>query len=155
MPTQPTDKMATELLHVQEELAAKNVDADAPKKQAQRASHRLNFLEAMMETVPVGVVMADAEGKIIYGNSHVEKMVRHPVLHSDDVNAYGEWVSYHADGSRVQSHEYPLARVIQNREDHVEIDVDYQRGDGTRFGCGSLASQCWTARGSGSARPSP
>ena len=67
MPTQPTDKMATELLHVQEELAAKNVDADAPKKQAQRASHRLNFLEAMMETVPVGVVMADAEGKIIYG----------------------------------------------------------------------------------------
>ena len=73
MPTQPTDKMATELLHVQEELAAKNVDADAPKKQAQRASHRLNFLEAMMETVPVGVVMADAEGKIIYGNSHVEK----------------------------------------------------------------------------------
>ena len=58
MPTQPTDKMATELLHVQEELAAKNVDADAPKKQAQRASHRLNFLEAMMETVPVGVVMA-------------------------------------------------------------------------------------------------
>ncbi|BDY17285.1 hypothetical protein Sulfitobl28_32550 (plasmid) [Sulfitobacter pontiacus] len=133
MPTQPTDKMATELLHVQEELAAKNVDADAPKKQAQRASHRLNFLEAMMETVPVGVVMADAEGKIIYGNSHVEKMVRHPVLHSDDVDAYGEWVSYHADGSRVQSHEYPLARVIQNREDHVEIDVDYQRGDGTRF----------------------
>ena len=133
MPTQPTDKMATELLHVQEELAAKNVDADAPKKQAQRASHRLNFLEAMMETVPVGVVMADAEGKIIYGNSHVEKMVRHPVLHSDDVGAYGEWVSYHADGSRVQSHEYPLARVIQNREDHVEIDVDYQRGDGTRF----------------------
>ncbi len=37
-----------------------------------------------METVPVCVVMADADGQIIFGNSHVEKMVCHPVLHSGD-----------------------------------------------------------------------
>ena len=78
MPTQPTEKMATELLRLQEELAAKNVERDAHKTKTHKASHRLNFLEAVMETVPVGVVMADAEGKIIYGNSHVKKMVRQP-----------------------------------------------------------------------------
>ena len=133
MPTQPTDKMATELLHLQEELAAKNVERDAHKTMTHKASHRLNFLEAVMETVPVGVVMADAEGKIIYGNSHVKKMVRHPVLHSGNADAYGEWVSFHEDGRRVESHEYPLARVIRDNEAHSQIDVNYQRGDGTQF----------------------
>lgn len=134
MPTQSPDKMATELLHLHDELAANNSNTDArKKKKAQHALNRLNFLEAVMETVPVGVVMADADGQIVYGNSHVEKMVGHKVILSDDVTSYGEWISYHADGRRVESHEYPLARVIEGNQDHAEIDVHYQRGDGTRF----------------------
>ena len=133
MPTKSTDTMATEILRLQEELAAKNAETDARRVKARKTSHRMSFLEAMMETVPVGVVMADAEGRIIYGNSHVEKMVRHPVLHSEDADSYGEWVSYHEDGSRVASHEYPLARVLRDNETHSKIDVNYQRGDGTRF----------------------
>ena len=32
MPTQPTDKMATELLHLHDELAANNANTDARKK---------------------------------------------------------------------------------------------------------------------------
>lgn len=86
-----------------------------------------------METVPVGVVMADANGKIIYGNSHVEKMVRHPVIHSEGIEDYTDWVAFHEDGSAVQAHEYPLSRVIRDGETHCEIDVHYQRGDGTMF----------------------
>jgi len=124
MPTKSTDTMATEILRLQEELAAKNAETDARRVKARKTSHRMSFLEAMMETVPVGVVMADAEGRIIYGNSHVEKMVRHPVLHSEDADSYGEWVSYHEDGSRVASHEYPLARVLRDNETHSKIDVN-------------------------------
>lgn len=133
MPTQPSDEIATELLRLQEELAATNIETDTRRAKARKASHRLSFLEAMMETVPVGVVMADAEGQIIYGNSQVEKMVRHSVLHSGDADSYGEWVSFHEDGRQVESHEYPLARVIRDNEDHAQIDVHYQRGDGTLF----------------------
>ncbi len=133
MSTRSKDEMATEIHRLQEKLAAKAFETDANTANARKVSHRLSFLEAMMETVPVGVVLADAKGLIIYGNSHVEKMVRHPVLHSEDADSYGEWVSFHEDGRRVESHEYPLAKVLRNNETHSEIDVHYQRGDGTRF----------------------
>ncbi len=100
---------------------------------AEDTSNRTALLEAMLETVPVGVVLADANGQIVHGNSWVERTLRHPVRHSADTESYGEWVSFHADGRQVESHEYPLARVIKDGEDHAELDVHYQRGDGSLF----------------------
>ncbi|MDO9709317.1 PAS domain S-box protein [Paracraurococcus lichenis] len=90
-------------------------------------------LRTVVETVPVGLVMAELpSGRIIGGNRYVEQMLRHPVLHSPDIDSYDEWVSYHADGSRVDGHEYPLARMVQEGEESPAIEVLYQRGDGTR-----------------------
>ena len=95
---------------------------------------RISFLEAMLETMPIGIIMAEApSGKIIMGNSRAEELVRHPIYNSDDVNSYGEWISFHEDGRRVESHEYPLSKVIRDGEDYSELDVNYQRGDGTMF----------------------
>ena len=120
------DDLKSEIARLQEALAAKSAERRAQ-------TNRLLLLEAMMETVPVGLVLTDGSGRIVHGNSHVEKMVRHPVLYSADVDSYGEWVSYHEDGRRVESHEYPLSRVIRDNEERSELDVHYQRGDGTRF----------------------
>ncbi|WP_431271056.1 PAS domain S-box protein [Dankookia sp. P2] len=90
-------------------------------------------LRTIVETVPVGLVMAELpSGRIIGGNAFVETLLRHPVLHSPDVDSYDEWVSYHADGSRVAGHEYPLARMVLAGEEAPSIEVHYQRGDGTR-----------------------
>ncbi|WP_158259359.1 sensor histidine kinase [Hasllibacter halocynthiae] len=105
-------------------------EGDAPASDAQA---RLALLEAMLETVPVGVVLADARGRILHGNAWVERMLKHPVLHSADAESYGEWVSFHADGRQVESCEYPLSRVIRDGVDHSEIDVNYRRGDGSMF----------------------
>ena len=96
-------------------------------------AEQLKLFEAMMETVPVGVVVTDAEGQILRGNTILEEMVRHPIFHSRDAEAYGEWVSFHEDGRRVESLEYPLAKVIREGTDHSELTVHYQRGDGSRF----------------------
>lgn len=90
-------------------------------------------LNTIIETVPVGLVLAELpSGKIMGGNKYVEEMLRHPVLYSPDVDSYDEWVSYHADGTRVNGHEYPLARMMRDGEETPSIDVHYQRGDGTR-----------------------
>ena len=92
---------------------------------------RLLVYNAMLDTVPIGVVMADHQGRIIYGNSHVEEMLRHPVQFSDDYDSYHQWTSFHADGRQVESHEYPLARILRDGETQAELVVNYQRGDGT------------------------
>lgn len=97
------------------------------------AEDRIQHLEAVLETVPVGVVLADQDGRIFHGNSLVEELVRHPVLHSSDIDSYREWISFHEDGRRVEGYEYPLSRVLRDGEERAELDVHYQRGDDTRF----------------------
>ncbi len=90
-------------------------------------------LRTIVETVPVGLVMAELpSGRIISGNNYIETLLRHPVLPSPDINSYDEWVSFHADGTRVRGTEYPLARMVIDGEENPSIEVHYQRGDGTR-----------------------
>ena len=117
-----------------ERLRARVEELEAEQERdAEGLRDRLKLFEAMMETVPVGVVVADARGEVLFGNDAIENMVRHPVLHSKDADSYGEWVSHHPDGRRVESHEYPLARVLREDIDRAELDVCYERGDRTTF----------------------
>ncbi|WP_379922722.1 HWE histidine kinase domain-containing protein [Erythrobacter sp. R86502] len=99
----------------------------------ERAQARIRHLEAVLETVPVGVIMADEKGQIFHGNSLAEEMVRHPVLPSPNVDSYDEWIAFHENGTQVKSREYPLSRVLSEDIDGCELDVHYQRGDGKRF----------------------
>lgn len=97
------------------------------------AVQRVRMLEAMIETVPVGVVVAEApSGRIIMGNRQMEALVGHPIIHSADIAGYGEWVAFHADGSRVEPEEWPLSQVIRGERSEGELEVQYQQSDGTR-----------------------
>ena len=126
-------ELLQEVQRLKEQIKTLTADQERKAALAADAAARLTQIEAMLEIVPVGVVLTDANGRILMGNKVVETMLRHPVLHSADAESYGEWVSYHADGSRVQSHEYPLAQVVNSGAENVQLDVSYQRGDDTRF----------------------
>ena len=86
-------------------------------------------LRAVVEAAPVGLVFADAAGRITGGNAQVERILGHPILPSENVDRYREWVGFHADGRRVEGKEYPLARALAG-EERPELEVLYQRGDG-------------------------
>ena len=87
-------------------------------------------LAAILEHVPMGLVFADEKGRITGSNRRAESIFRHPVKMSGSVEEYGDWVSFHADGSKVYSREYPLAKTLSDGGVHSE-EVLYQRGDGT------------------------
>jgi len=63
----------------------------------------------------------------------VEYMLRHPILETPDIKSYAKWIGFHADGRRVECHEYPLARIALHGEEEPSLDVHYRRGDGTFF----------------------
>jgi PAS domain S-box-containing protein len=89
-------------------------------------------LEAVLDQVPVGIVLAEApSGRILFGNRQVEGICGHPVIYSESKEYHGDWVSYHADGRKVESHEYPLVRTLTTGK-REEMEVHYQRGDGSR-----------------------
>lgn len=127
-------KLTAENAYLRSKLAEALADSADQAAIAESAEKRSSILGAALETVPVGVVLAEApSGEILLGNSRVVEMLGHPMLKSESFDSYGEWISFHADGRRVESHEYPLSRVIRDGEDYAELDVHYQRGDGSRF----------------------
>lgn len=90
-------------------------------------------LKAVFDAVPVGIVIGECpDGHIVDGNAQVERIFRHPILHSESVESYGAWIGFHPDGRQVRGEEYPMARVIRQGDERPEIEVLYQRGDGTR-----------------------
>jgi two-component system sensor kinase FixL len=108
---------------------AQNIDAERSAERGLAA--REAQLRTIIETVPVGVVVAEfPSGRIVAGNSYVEQLLRHPILYSKSFEEHEEWVSFHADGRRVSGEEYPLARIMAG-EANPTTEVNYQRGDGT------------------------
>ncbi len=88
-------------------------------------------LEVLLDHLPVGVVVADATGQILRGNQTTEKIFRHGILPSPDIESHGDWVSFHPDGRRVRGAEYPLARAMQLGRPIPAEEYLYQRGDGS------------------------
>ncbi len=90
------------------------------------------LLQAMLDSLPVGVVFAKASGEIVRGNRRLESIVRHPLITSPDIESHGQWVAYHADGRRVAGNEFPLGRVLKSGRALPPEEYLYERGDGTR-----------------------
>lgn len=88
-------------------------------------------LAAVIETAPVGIIFADATGRIVSGNRWLEAILRHPIRFSFSDAHYGEWVSYHPDGRLVRPEEYPLSLVLHGAS-QAELTCQYERGDGSR-----------------------
>jgi PAS domain S-box-containing protein len=87
-------------------------------------------LGEVLRQMPFGVIIAEApSGRVIQGNDRVERVFGHPLLHSADTSEYREWVGYHADGRRVEAHEWPLARALAGGENPQGEEYRYPRPD--------------------------
>ncbi len=105
---------------------------DALDKAAADLKAEQETLRAVIDNMPIGLLLAKTNGKILLGNPMVEKIFRHPVISTDDMDGHGAWISFHEDGRQVEANEYPLVRAIQTGKAVPAEDYLYQRGDGTR-----------------------
>lgn len=90
-----------------------------------------NQLRAIIDALPVGVLIAEApSGRILEGNKALEKILRGPIIYSENLESYRHWVAVHENGEPVTPQEYPLARALGGEERPL-LECRYQRGDGT------------------------
>ncbi len=90
-------------------------------------------LRTVLDTLPVGVLIAEApSGRIIGHNVRAEAILRHGVMPARPGEGVPRWVGFHEDGRPVTPAEWPLIKVIRDGEPLSELEVDYQRGDGSR-----------------------
>jgi PAS domain S-box-containing protein len=109
------------------------IDITERKRTEEALSESQSRLQAILDTVPVGIIIAEApSGRIIGGNAQVEHIFGHPVLPSPDIESYRDWISFHPDGRQVQVEEFPLTRALGG-EERPELEVLYQRGNDQRI----------------------
>lgn len=87
-------------------------------------------LTTVIETVPVGVLLADVpSGCILVVNARVEDLLGHPLAVE---GGFDGCTGFHPDGRPVQAAEWPLARIVGGATDRAALDVHYERPDGSR-----------------------
>jgi PAS domain S-box-containing protein len=105
-------------------------------------------LRTIVDTVPVGIMFAEApSGRIVGRNKRLDEIVGAPSQRTKTLDQYGEWQAFHADGRRVEAAEYPLARVIKDGIGEASLQVQYQRRDETRVWIDLVAAATRDAAG--------
>jgi PAS domain S-box-containing protein len=90
-------------------------------------------LEAVMQTLPVGLAILDAQGGTISSNSAFDQVWGSPralVRKIDDYIVYQAW--WTDTGQPVQPHEWASARAVQHGETVIGQEMQVRRFDGTR-----------------------
>jgi PAS domain-containing protein len=98
-----------------------------------QAETRRDLLDAVLAQTPVGVVIVEApSGRVVVINDVAARLWgQRPTTQS--VERYSaEWVGYHADGSPIASHEWPLARVLADGVPIASEIVQIEHRDGHR-----------------------
>ena len=86
--------------------------------------------DAVLEQVPVGIIIADAvSGRVVFHNSEARR-IGHPVLETMDVYTQGPGLAFRLDGTPFPQSEYPIARALRGEAVRGEV-IRYRRADGS------------------------
>ena len=79
-------------------------------------------LSAVFDSLPVGVGVANLDGRLVLSNQEMGRYVPSGILPSRDDARFARWHALHADGSPVERHDFPGARAL--RGEHVVPGIE-------------------------------
>lgn len=89
-------------------------------------------LQAILDSLPVGVIIADATGRIVQINDMVRRVWGDASM-CGNVEVYAEYPGWRADtGELIKANEWALARAVTRGKTIVGEVIDIQRFDGKR-----------------------
>ena len=93
-------------------------------------------LRTILDTVPIGIMMAEApSGRIIGRNRRLDEIIGSAEAIGGETTSADDHEFYtatHADGRPVAPEEYPLAQVVSGKVREAFLEVHYRRPDGSR-----------------------
>ena len=99
--------------------------------EAEKAMRERHSIEAILETMPVGVIAADKTGKIFEINREASRIWGgRPLVGIEDYGQFKGW--WPKTGKPIQPHEWGLARAIEKGETSQYEIIDIQTFDGQR-----------------------
>jgi PAS domain S-box-containing protein len=104
------------------------------RKQAEQALHAAQgMLSAVFEALPVGVAVADQEGRVHLSNQEMHQYLPTRMLPSFDEARRERWRAVHPDGRPYARQEFAGARALRGERVVPGIEALYTRDDGTEI----------------------
>lgn len=86
----------------------------------------------VLESIPAGVILANANGQLIYGNPEVERIFQAPFKASRNPLEYGEWPLYRVDKDEpFPLEQLPMAHTLYAGEAVLGTEMRIRRPDGS------------------------
>jgi PAS domain S-box-containing protein len=103
---------------------------EAEREAKEKAVSERRRLALVLDTLPVGAVVADGSGSIIHENPQCARILGHSLRSVDGVPAFGRMGGLHPDGRPYAAEDYPLARALLHGDRVQQELVRYRRWDG-------------------------
>jgi signal transduction histidine kinase len=97
---------------------------------AREAERERRLFQAVIETVPLGIMFAAMDGTIIRANSHALRVLRRPSLAVPEFVEWRQTEAYYLDGRRVPPGQLPLERTLAAGESVVGERLEVVAGGG-------------------------
>ena len=103
-------------------------------KQAERALNEAReLLSTVFDALPVGVAVADANGKVLLSNQEMHQYLPTRTLPSRDDARYHRWSAFHPDGRPYVRDDFPGARALRGERVVPGIEALYTGDDGSEI----------------------
>lgn len=100
------------------------------RKQAEQALvETQEMLAAVFEALPVGVAVADQQGKLLLSNREMHQYLPTNVLPSLDDSRHDRWRAFHADGRPYPPQDWPGQRALHGERVVPGIEALYRQDD--------------------------
>jgi PAS domain S-box-containing protein len=86
------------------------------------------LLEALIETMPVGAVIADADGNLLSTNAAARSILGSSV-HGSVTHPERDHTSFYRDGSPLPPQDFPLAHALEKRQIIRDVEIIIRRAD--------------------------
>jgi two-component system, cell cycle sensor histidine kinase and response regulator CckA len=117
----------------QARLIAENLRLTEAEREARSALEAERArLATILEHVPVGVVLAEASGQIVFRNRGVGQLIGHQPAPGQSIGEGPRFTGLHPDGRPYTPAEWPLARALGQGEVVSSEEIEIIRPDGNR-----------------------
>lgn len=89
-------------------------------------------LEAVLRQIPVGVVIAEPDGRMVMGSAALDSIIRRPFQPSASIPEYSAFTGYRPDGTPIAPEEWPLTRSLRQGVSVEKEPVTVVHEDGAR-----------------------
>jgi PAS domain S-box-containing protein len=124
----------TERVRARQERERLLAEAQEQRRQAQQASRETEaanrLLQALIETMPIGVVVADKASTLGTTNAAAQAILGSPVP-SDVSHAERTYAPHYPDGSPFPAQDMPLMRALAEGKEVRDVEILIRRSDGS------------------------